>query len=159
MILPLLCIHIYRSNPMSLTMNQYNDNQQYYYQQYYEFYPHKEHVGYYYNWIAPLQQWGLKWEPIKDTYCPPLLDNSLQWFHLAVPQGIGMIPLLGDGKMHCEKLAERIGATYIYYRHDIKKIEIWAQDTTDATTKMVIYLNELKRRGVENRKNLILKLK
>lgn len=140
-------------HPMSLTMNEYN--QQYY--QYY--YSHEQYAGYYYNWIAPLQQWGLKWAPIKDTYCPPLLDNSLQWFQLSVPQGIGMIPLLGDGKMHCEKLAERIGATYIYYRHDIKKIEIWAQDTTEATTKMVIYLNELKRRGVENRKNLILKLK
>lgn len=127
-------------------------------QQQHSYYPH-EHSGYYYNWIAPLQQWGVKWEPLKDVYCPPVLDNSLQWFHLSVPEGIGMIPLLGDGKMHCEKLAKRIGATYIYYRHDIKKIEIWAQDITEATTKMVIYLNELKRRGAENRKNLILKLK
>lgn len=137
----------------------YYQQQQYYYQQQHECCPHEQHAGYYYNWIAPLQQWGLKWEPIKDTYCPPLLDNSLQWFQLSVPQGIGMIPLLGDGKMHCEKLAARIGATYIYYRHDIKKIEIWASDTVEATTKMVIYLNELKQRRSENRKDLILKLK
>ena len=139
---------------MSLTMN-YECHQQ----QHYECHPHDQHAGYYYNWVAPLQQWGLKWEPIKDTYCPPVLDHSLRWFHLSVPQGIGMIPLLGDDKMHCEKLAEKIGATYLYYRHDINKMEIWAHDTTEAATKLSIYLNELKRRGAENRKNQILKLK
>jgi hypothetical protein len=115
-----------------------------------------EYPGYYYNWIAPLQQWGVKWHPIKDTYCPPQFDNSLQWFHLSVPQGINMIPLLGDGSMHCEKLAEEIGATYIYYRQDIGKIEIWAHDITNAITKMTLYLNKIKE---QRSKNQILKFK
>jgi hypothetical protein len=110
----------------------------YYYQ------PIYEHPGYYYNWIAPLQQWGMKWHPIKNTYCPPQFDNSMYWIHMSPPEGINMIPLLGDGNMHCEKLAQEIGATYIYYRQDLKKIEIWAQDITEAMTKMSIYLNKIK---------------
>jgi len=115
-----------------------------------------EHPGYYYNWIAPLQQWGMKWHPIRDTYCPPQFDNSLQWFHLSIPHGINMIPLIGDGCMHCEKIAKEIGATYIYYRQDLNKLEIWAQDITDSITKMTIYLNKIKEQRAKN--NKILKL-
>jgi hypothetical protein len=104
----------------------------------------QEYPGYYYNWIAPLQQWGMKWHPIKDTYSPPVLDSSLQWIHLAPPQGVNMIPLLGDGEMHCQKIAYEIGATYLYFRQDLQKIEIWAQDITEAMTKMSIYLHKIK---------------
>lgn len=124
---------------------------------YQNYYQHvNECPGYYYNWISPLQQWGMKWSPIKNMYSPPRFDNSLQWFHLSIPSGINMIPLLGDGNMHCEKLAEEIGATYIYYRQDLHKIEIWAHDITDSVTKMTIYLNKIKE---QHAKNKILKLK
>jgi len=58
--------------------------------------------------------------------------------------------------MHCEKLAEEIGATYIYYRQDMGKIEIWAHDITNAITKMTLYLNKIKE---QRAKNQILKLK
>lgn len=116
----------------------------------------QEHPGYYYNWIAPLQQWGMKWHPIKDIYSPPVLDGSIQWIHLAPPQGINMIPLLGDGEMHCQKIAQEIGASYIYFRQDLHKIEIWAQDITDAMTKMSIYLNKIKEQH-KNHKLLSLK--
>lgn len=109
------------------------------------YYPHEQNAGYYYNWIAPLQQWGLRWQPVKGIYSPPQLDNSLQWFHLSVPEGVNMIPLLGDGQMHCEKLAERIGATYLYYRHDLHKIEVWTQDIAGAMAHLSVYLNGLRR--------------
>lgn len=122
------------------------------------YYPHEQHAGYYYNWIAPLQQWGLKWQPIQDTYSPPQLDSSLQWIHLSVPEGVNIIPLLGDGRMHCEKLAGKIGATYLYYRHDLHKIEIWAQDITGAMTNLSVYLNGL-RRVETSKKRLVPSLK
>lgn len=136
------------------------ENQDYYYQSktydlqdyYQEYYPH-EYLGYYYNWIAPLQQWGVKWRPIKDTYSPPLLDTSLQWFHLD-PMGMNAQVLLGDGI----KKAEEIGATYIYYRQDLDKIEIWAQDITDATIKLSIYLQKVKQNS-RRHTHSILKLK
>lgn len=104
----------------------------------------QEHPGYYYNWIAPLQQWGMRWHPLKGIYSPPQLDNSIQWVHLSPPQGLNMTPLLGDGCMHFEKIAQEIGATYIYYRQDLGKIEIWAQDITEPMTRMNIYLNRIR---------------
>lgn len=113
--------------------------------------------GYYYNWIAPLQQWGMKWHPIKDTYCPPQLDHSLQWVHLAPPQDVNMIPLLGDGEMHCQHMAQEIGATYLYYRQDLGKIEIWAHNVSEAMTKMSILLQKIKERRI--RRPLLLKPK
>lgn len=112
----------------------------------------QEHPGYYYNWIAPLQQWGLKWHPIPEVYSPPKFDSSLQWMHLSPPQGLNMIPLLGNGDMHCEKLAEEIGASYLYYRQDLGKIEIWAQDITRAMTHMSIHLNKIREQHNNNKK-------
>lgn len=109
-----------------------------------------EHPGYYYNWIAPLQQWGLKWKPIKNTYSPPKFDNSLQWIHLSPPKGLNMNDVIGDGDMHCQELAEEIGATYIHHRQDLNKIEIWAQDITGAMTKMSIQLNKIKQQANKN---------
>lgn len=108
------------------------------------YYEHQQHAGYYYIWITPLQQWGMKWRPIKDTYSPPLLDQSLQWIHIAPPQGLNMVPLLG----YSEDLANKIGATYLYYRKDLNKIEIWAQDITSATTKLSIHLRQVKERRI-----------
>lgn len=114
--------------------------------------------GYYYNWIAPLQQWGLKWKPIKNSYCPPVWDNSIQWIHLDIPEYINIIPLLGDGEMHLQKLAEEMGATYIYYRQDLKKIEIWAQDISGCVAIMAIYFNKFKKQQ-KTKQNMILQPK
>lgn len=109
-----------------------------------------EQPGYYYNWIAPLQQWGLKWKPIRDTYCPPVWDSSLQWIHLDIPQHINVIPLLGDGEMHFQKFAQDMNATYIYYRQDLKKMEIWGQDIHKAVAHMTIYFNKFKKQQKQN---------
>ena len=111
----------------------------------------QEYPGYYYNWIAPLQQWGMKWSPIKDVYCPPQLDGSLQWIHLSPPSGVNMIPLLGNGNMHLEKMASEIGATYLYYRQDLNKMEIWSHDITNAVTKMSIYLHNMKKQHTNHK--------
>ena len=104
-----------------------------------------EMPGYYYNWIAPLQSWGVRWVPIKDTYSPPQMDASVKWIHLSIPEGVHILPLLGDGAMHLDKLAGRIDAKYIYYRQDLGKLEIWAEDITSAMTQASIYLNGLKK--------------
>ena len=110
-----------------------------------------EQPGYYYNWIAPLQQWGLKWKPIRGIYCPPQWDTSVQWTHLAIPEGVNILPLLGDGDMHIQKVAEDARATYIYYRQDRKKSEIWAQDITEAITKINIYLKKIQEQQKHNK--------
>lgn len=117
------------------------------------YHEHQYHAGYYYNWITPLQEWGLKWRPLKNVYSPPLLDQSLQWVHIAPLQGINVIPLLGDGDMHLEKFAKEIDATYIYYRADMNKMEIWAHDITSAATKLSIYFQQVKERRCNENKN------
>lgn len=104
----------------------------------------QEHPGYYYQWIAPLCTWGVKWMPIKNVYSPPVMDTSLSWLHMSIPSGINVIPIIGDGDMHFAKIAEETGASYIYYRQDLKKIEIWAQDTTTVMIRLTQWLNDIK---------------
>lgn len=104
------------------------------------YHAHEQHPGYYYNWVAPLQQWLLKWEPVADAYSPPVLDHSAQWAHLTPPQGVNAAPL------NCQKIAQETGATYVYYRQDLGKLEIWAHDITEATTKTAIYLQGIRQR-------------
>jgi DNA-binding transcriptional regulator YdaS (Cro superfamily) len=106
--------------------------------------PLQDYPGYYYNWVAPLQQWGMRWHPVRGTYSPPQLDQSLQWVHLSPPQGLNMVPLLGDGDMHCEKMAQEIGATYLYYRQDLGKIEVWSQDIAHAMVQLSVHLNRIR---------------
>lgn len=113
--------------------------------------PIQDYPGYFYNWIGPLQQWGMRWQPLKGEYSPPQLDASIQWIHLALPEGVNMIPLLGDGVMHCAHLAPQIGATYLYYRQDLGKMEIWAHDVVGAMTKLSIYLQTIKEKQNKNK--------
>jgi len=93
-----------------------------------------EYPGYYWCWIEPLQQWILRWTPIKDIYSPPLLDNSLKWYHVAIPSTIkspsAIIPLLSWNH-------------YVYYRPDLHKIEIWAHDIEKAVIKTHLFLHSI----------------
>lgn len=117
--------------------------------------PIRDYPGYFYNWIAPLQQWGMRWQPVKGEYSPPQLDASIQWIHLALPEGVNMIPLLGDGDMHCAHIAQQIGATYLYYRQDLGKMEIWAHDVVGAMTKLSIYFQTIKEKQKQKNKTLL----
>lgn len=110
-----------------------------------------QYPGYYYNWVAPLQQWLLKWEPLDNTYSPPVLDHSAQWIHLAPPQGVNAAPL------NCRKIAQDIGAAYVFYRHDLGKLEIWAHDIADATTKAAAYLQCIRQRQLQRPQHKLLR--
>lgn len=112
-----------------------------------ESYWDSEHMGYYYQWIAPLNQWGMKWTPIQGVYSPPIRDTSISWFHLGVPTDLNIIPILGDGVMHFEKIANDTGATYIFYRADLNKIEIWGKDVITVCIKLTEYFNRLPRKN------------
>lgn len=106
-------------------------------------YWNEQYPGYYYQWIAPLQTYGMKWMPLQDIYSPPCLDASMRWMHLAVPEGVNMIPLLGNSAMHMEKKAQECGASYLFYRSDLNKIEIWSTDLEGTMIKLNNYLKSL----------------
>jgi hypothetical protein len=116
----------------------------------------QEQLGYYYEFIAPLNQWGMKWVPLANIYSPPVRDASLSWFHMGVPDNFNIVPLLGDGEMHFQKIANETNATYIFYRSDIKKIEIWAADVTTTCVKLQEYFNKIREKAVKKDKKKLL---
>lgn len=109
----------------------------------------EEFPGYFYNYVWALQQWLIRWEPLEDAYSPPILDHSARWFHLSPPQGVNLAPL------NNKKIAQEINAIYVYYRHDINKLEIWAHDIAAATTNASIYLQGVRQRHQHPQKKLI----
>ena len=89
----------------------------------------EEHPGYYWVMVPALGAWTLKWEPVHQVYSPPVLDQSLRWCHIHVPQGVKSFGALlsKEDDFHFKKLARDTGATYIYFREDLGMIEVWAR--------------------------------
>lgn len=73
--------------------------------------------GYYWQWIHPIQSYVLKWKSIENTYSPPYLDNSLEWYHFNISFENYKKMSINDKNI-----------VYMYYRFDLGKLEIWTKD-------------------------------
>lgn len=95
--------------------------------------------GYSYNWIEPLQQWVMRWAPEREVYSPPVLDESIRWIHLSVPSNIKSF-----GALDTRKLERDHKITYLFYRADLNKIEIWSHDVEASCISLNQYLCSLR---------------
>lgn len=101
--------------------------------------PINEHPGYFYSWVEPLQTWILKWKSIPGVYSPPVFDENIRWIHLAVPTHIRSVRAFD-----LEKLAADHGIIYLFYREDLKKLEIWANELEASVISLNQFLNSVR---------------
>lgn len=117
-------------------------------------YPVVDAPGYVYEWVDPIQSYVVKYEPIPGFYSPPIFDTNLSWYQISVPKGMSVGSLKGDGALHFENpivdlpfeyraedwYSHWSGATYVFYREDIHKIEIWSSDVHSSVVRIVGWL-------------------
>lgn len=96
----------------------------------------EEYPGYTWNWIPALGQWVMKWGSIDTVYSPPVLDESMNWYHVSVPDHIKSPGIL--------KPSPDMQIAYMYYRKDLHKIEIWSSDIGTAIIRLTNYLYSIK---------------
>lgn len=124
--------------------------------------------GYFYEWVDPIGDWVLKHMPVQGVYSPPIYDSSLAWYHISIPQGVSLGSLKGDGALHFENPVVKLpfqdsaedwfqhwsGATYVFYREDIHKIEVWSTDLHKSVVRIVAWLDEVQKNAKANKKTL-----
>ena len=93
-----------------------------------------EFAGYYWEWTNQ-QQWAMRWEPVQGFYSPPRLDHHLQYVMVEVSQDLqeNMGRVIGKNGYYFKYITQWSGAVYIFYRDDLKCIEIWGNQ--DAITR------------------------
>ena len=94
--------------------------------------------GYSWTWVEPLQEWVLRWEPVDGVYSPPFLDNSLRWYHVAIPA-----PMKSPGVLRLQKLKKDFHVEYIVYRPDVHKFEIWSRQLEFSIIALTTYLQSV----------------
>ena len=90
----------------------------------------EDHVGYFWEWANNC--WQMKWEPVHGRYSPPALDSSLNIMVMDVPQELlpKIAQIIGKDGYYFKFITNWSGAVYIFYRDDIKSIEIWGHPST-----------------------------
>lgn len=121
--------------------------------------PMADAPGYFYEWVEPIGDWVVKYKPIAGFYSPPIFDKTLSWYQIAVPSEVAIGSLKGSGALHFEDPIVALpfkdtaggwyqhwsGATYVYYREDIHKIEIWSADLHKSIVRIVGWLESCKK--------------
>lgn len=99
-------------------------------------YPIEGYPGYTWHWVDALEQWVMKWTAVNNVYSPPVMDHSLKWYHVSVPNHIKSPHILKPSHDMC--------ITYMYYRKDLNKIEIWSSDIESAVIRLTNYMYSIK---------------
>lgn len=100
--------------------------------------PIEAHPGYSWHWVAPVGEWVLKWRPVPDRYSPPVFNTGLRWYHIRLPSTMKSPSVL---RLHHLRRSFRL--SYIVYRPDIQRIEIWSRDLEHAVLKVNDYLRSI----------------
>lgn len=95
-------------------------------------------AGYYWQWIAPMNSYILKYKSINDLYSPPILDKSLSWYHMTIPIHIKKFDFISQKKL------KEFKCVYIYHRTDLNKLEIWSSNLEFSIIKINQFLCSLK---------------
>lgn len=97
-----------------------------------------------YSWEWQDERWALVYTPVKGVYSPPVLHVGLRVHRMDVPQDLiehaGII--IGKDGTHFKAITNETDSEYIFYRSEMRKIEIWTRDVSCAIKRMTVHFDD-----------------